>query len=652
MCINPYQFRGRDKPAVILYNNKGQCMNQHNFLLVLLVFAGLIFSTHAQDYPDTLWIKVTFYDFHADGSNPDFEPESPRIGVVKGMVADTLSSDRKPIPGPTINYSSYINKWFRPWSPGDFEIPVYSGPDGKNMTLTTVEYDTAFKNIVIEDSLPFIHTGDGMYTFERSGSNGTSDFFWLDGKGFGDEPSGYEHNFSFSMELHTTFTFKKGMSFDFIGDDDVWAFINGKLAMDLGGIHQSQRGTITLDGAAADYGLVEGKTYPFDFFYVERHVSRSTIKVMTNLFTPDASVRIYPKEGTPDANGNNAITDTYKATSGEKITVYPHVFDSTGWNKEWDKLVTWELSDGKSTIASGTAETGKIEIPSGKVNDEYRLTVSFINPDDPTRKVHTKTIRISFGVGKPWQITFQKTMDTINLQTEHLTTLTIKENEKNATLYAVVRDSSGYFIRFATNAKWKSSNTNAATVSSQSGSVYKGVINKVEQGTTRITASESGLKPAEITVNIEMEPTVPTVITVAPSSNPVIPGKPLKEVLPNDVFKVLEPMIIAQKEARGITNSDNKEVLIMINVTGNPLKPIAGSKSYGKARLYDAMGNLVRNDLEVYKATETDYGIYWDLRNKNNRLVGAGTYLAVFSVTDSEGRNEQFTMKIGVKQEL
>jgi fibro-slime domain-containing protein len=613
-------------------------MSPKKILFIFLLFSGLISSIPAQDYPDTLWIKVTFYDFHADGSNPEFEPATPRIGVVKGMIADTLSSDRKPVLGTSPNYNFNINKWFRPWSAGDFSIPVYTGANGNTMTPTTVDYDTAFKNIIIVDSLPFIHTGGGMYAFERSGSNATQDFFWIDGKGFGNEPSGYEHNFSFSMELHTTFTFKKGMSFNFIGDDDVWAFINGKLAMDLGGIHQSQNGTIALDKAAADYNLEEGKTYPFDFFYVERHVSRSTIKVMTNLFTPDVNIRFYPKEGTPDNNGNNAISDTYRVVSGEATTVYAHVFDSTEWKQQWDQLVSWELTDANGKIGSGTvAANGAIAIPAGKANTEYRLTVRFINPDDPTRKEHTNSIRISFGLGKPYQVTFQKTMDTIQLETTHLTSITIGPNEKNATLYAVVRDSAGYFIRFATNATWNSSNTNAATVAPQSGTAYKGIITKVDNGTTKVTASESGLKPAVIDVNVALEPTI---ITVTPSSNPVIPGTQI----PPKLVELFKPVIIAQN-----STLSNEGVIITINIKGSPLIAVSG-KSYGKAILYDAMGNIVRTDLEVYKTTDTDYGIYWNLRNKNNRFVGSGTYLAEFSVKNSENRDESYSLKIGVKQ--
>ena len=159
----------------------------------------LLSTAIAQSGPaDTMWAKVTFYDFHADGSNPEFNPDH-RAGVYKGMVRDTLSPDRKPLRGPNPFFSQNIDKWFRPWEPGDFKVPVYQSNGRLDRTINA-SYDTAFKNITIEDSLPFLHIGDGVYLFERSGRNSTEEFFWIDGKGFGNEPEGYNHNYSFTME--------------------------------------------------------------------------------------------------------------------------------------------------------------------------------------------------------------------------------------------------------------------------------------------------------------------------------------------------------------------------------------------------------------------------------------------------------------------
>jgi len=93
------------------------------------------------------------------------------------------------------------------------------------------------KNIVIYDSLPFLYhpvLGKGVYEFSRTGNNGENEFFWIDGRGFGNEPySEPEHNYSFTMELHSVFTFQPGLQFNFSGDDDVWVFLNDSLVLNL-----------------------------------------------------------------------------------------------------------------------------------------------------------------------------------------------------------------------------------------------------------------------------------------------------------------------------------------------------------------------------------------------------------------------------------
>ena len=238
--------------------------------------------------PQTINVPVVFYDFHADGSNPNFEPpnyeevpqserdNSPTPGLRTGMVLNTLSADRKPIySGLNRRYNDRLDEWFRP-SGAPNAVFHYNGVRGRWEWSNLVSYQGRpdefvgqnyvasynMANVVIYETLPFtLHDATtGTYQFYDP------NFFPLDNRGFGTEPATYpaynwtntqNRNFSFSMELHHQFTYRRGLRFDFTGDDDVWAFINNRLCMDLGGIHGALDGSIDLDTIA---GLVEGET--------------------------------------------------------------------------------------------------------------------------------------------------------------------------------------------------------------------------------------------------------------------------------------------------------------------------------------------------------------------------------------------------------
>jgi fibro-slime domain-containing protein len=185
------------------------------------------------------------------GGHPDFE--TAMSGDDHGIVAVDLGADSKPVyahPGgttPSTHGKGPFDQWYN-------DVP------GVNQTFVLALHLVQQNNI---------------YTFQAD------QFFPLDGQGFGNE--GEPHNFSFTTEIHTAFTYKGGESFTFIGDDDVWVFINKKLVIDLGGRHSQETGTVNLDAQSAALGIVTGHVYDLSVFHAERHTNQSHFRIDTTL---------------------------------------------------------------------------------------------------------------------------------------------------------------------------------------------------------------------------------------------------------------------------------------------------------------------------------------------------------------------------------
>ena len=88
-----------------------------------------------------------------------------------------------------------------------------------------------------------------------------------------------KHNYSYAMAVSASFKYVKGQYFEFRGDDDVWVFINNKLVVDIGGIHEKVEGAVDLDTLK----LTEGREYPFNIFYAERNATGSNFKMRTSI---------------------------------------------------------------------------------------------------------------------------------------------------------------------------------------------------------------------------------------------------------------------------------------------------------------------------------------------------------------------------------
>ena len=182
--------------------------------------------------------------------------------------------------------------------------PVYAHPNGSTATThgaTQFNWwyrDTAGTNIAYDYQIVLTPSGGGLQTFDNQ------EFFPLDGRGWDDEyvaDDGMLHNFSFTFELHTTFGYTGGETFTFIGDDDVFVFINSKLVVDLGGVHSAETKSIQLDTLTTDDAaqspvpLTVGTTYPLDIFYNERHTVSSHFRMDTSIGFNNCAPIIVPQ---------------------------------------------------------------------------------------------------------------------------------------------------------------------------------------------------------------------------------------------------------------------------------------------------------------------------------------------------------------------
>ena len=133
-------------------------------------------------------------------------------------------------------------------------------------------------NYVFDVQIPLFDTGRGTVGFR------SQNFFPIDGKGWNDmlkARGGALHNFGFTTHVLRHFTYRKGQTFTFTGDDDVWVYVEGKQVIDLGGLHPSRSRTANLDDIMPP--LVEGNTYRLDLFHAERKTDQSAFEIETSI---------------------------------------------------------------------------------------------------------------------------------------------------------------------------------------------------------------------------------------------------------------------------------------------------------------------------------------------------------------------------------
>lgn len=239
-----------------------------------------------------------------------------------------------------------------------------------------------------------------------------------------------ENNGNFTLRGEAQFIYNEAdnLYFTFKGDDDVYMFINGVLALDLGGAHGSNTKTVKLnDLDAATYNLVDGQPATFTFFYMERCSDNSTFAIETNLKLAEPEMQV---EKNAYAENGNKLVPSGSAVPSYSDVIYDFVVRNTG-NTDMTNLVLTDTDGfsnravfGENSKATGNGKakfdfTGPFTVwfegkeSEAKTFTTYDEATAYVATVTlaPGESLHVKGLRGKFTPGTNLVFTYENTLN-------------------------------------------------------------------------------------------------------------------------------------------------------------------------------------------------------------------------------------------------
>lgn len=363
-----------------------------------------------------------------------------KTGAPRSVLADTAPTDFSDNFRNARTYANISNAYDLAWYllntiyQADTNMTTVTGTDGQTHSVPTYGMAVdAYKSIVLSDD------GNGTYSFEAgysgnpkyvdydrtngtisqgTGGAATVGFYPLENLGY-EQPGlltktsvidGNNRNGDFTLRGESQFVYNKdsNLYFTFTGDDDVYMYINGTLALDLGGAHGRNSKTVELNKLdPVKYGLVDGQVATFTFFYMERCSDASTFGIETNMELVQRAINVEKKAYDTSYGAEYADGASISTTTDNPTTV---AYDLILTNKGNTDMHQISFTD--QDTQGGTAAFG-YGVAKPYVNDSNTATVTlgqlstyliYVTDGDKevenTRKTFTTLNELSEEVGK------------------------------------------------------------------------------------------------------------------------------------------------------------------------------------------------------------------------------------------------------------